>query len=432
MTQAPGTSLTDAQRLDWLRLIRSENIGPRTFRSLINQFGGARAALDALPELVRRASAGRRIKIASLEECERELAAISRIGARLIALGESDYPAALRAVDAPPPLLIVRGQISLLQRHKVAIIGSRNASAAGLAFADRMAHDLAGANLIIVSGLARGIDARAHRASLKSGTIAVLAGGLDKIYPSEHALLLEQIIETGLAVSEMPMGWEARGRDFPRRNRIVSGLCLGTIVIEAARRSGSLITARFANEQGREVFAVPGSPLDPRAEGTNDLLRQGANICTGAADVLSVLEPLMAQGLISQRNLFEEAEAVLPPAEPLWDELDLFSNPPAAMSEPGHEFDEPQVTSLYQPPGRQHPAQEPAHQIEPQLSLREHMLKLLSPSPVPIDDLIRVMDAPVAAAKALLFELELEGLIHLHPGNLVAINPDRAKGTHQN
>lgn len=417
MTKAPGTSLTDAQRFDWLRLIRSENIGPRTFRSLINQFGGAHAALAALPELVRRSSAGRRIKIASVEECERELEAIVRIGARLIALGEPDYPLALREVDAPPPLLIVRGQIQHMQRHKVAIVGSRNASAAGLAFAERMAQGLGASDFVIVSGLARGIDARAHRASLKSGTIAVLAGGLDKIYPSEHTLLLEQIVENGLAISEMPMGWEARGRDFPRRNRIVSGLCLGTVVIEAARRSGSLITARFANEQGREVFAVPGSPLDPRSEGTNDLLRQGANICTGVADVCAILNPLIEKGLTSRDRLFEEDEPVPAPAEPLWDELDLFGNPPAAMSEAGHEFDE-EPAAHYKPPDHK------TSITHSELSLRDHILKLLSPSPVSIDELLRLAEAPVHTGQALLFELELEGLIHRHPGNLVSMNPE--------
>ena len=220
---------------------------------------------------------------------------IARLGIALIALGEPDYPARLRMIDDAPPLIGVRGKADVLAANMIGVVGSRNASAAGMKFAERIARELGDAGFIVVSGLARGIDAAAHRSSLSSGTVAVLAGGHDHIYPAEHVPLLEQILPAGAAVTEMPLGWEPRGRDFPRRNRLISGLSLGVVIVEAARRSGSLITARMANEQGREVFAVPGSPLDPRAEGTNGLLKQGATLVTEAADVLAVVRPILGE-----------------------------------------------------------------------------------------------------------------------------------------
>jgi len=290
-------SLTDEQRLDWLRLIRSENIGPRTFRTLINHYGGAKAALAALPELARRGGAARAGRICSQDEAERELRAAARIAVRFVALGEIDYPARLAATDDAPPLLAVRGSSAYLARPMLAIVGSRNASGAGMKFAEFLARELGSAGLVIVSGLARGIDAAAHRASLATGTVAVLAGGQERVYPPEHAGLLDQIVEHGVAVSEMPLGWEPRARDFPRRNRLISGLSVGVLIVEAARRSGSLITARMALEQGREVFAVPGSPLDPRSEGTNALLKQGATLVTEAEDVLAVVRPILDRPL---------------------------------------------------------------------------------------------------------------------------------------
>lgn len=409
--KSAGARLTDAQRLDWLRLIRSENIGPRTFRALINQFGGASAALEALPDLIRRKGSGRQIRIADAADCEREMTAIGRAGAQLIALGEADYPATLREIDSPPPLVIARGDISVFSRPMAAIVGSRNASAAGLAFAERMAHDLAEAGYVIVSGLARGIDARCHRTTIETGTIAVLAGGLDKIYPSEHAPLAEQITAHGVVMSEMPMGWEPRGRDFPRRNRIVSGLALATIVVEAARKSGSLITARFANEQGREVFAVPGSPLDPRAEGANDLLRQGATICTRASDVIDVLAPLVEKGLVRQPRLFEEDETLAPAAEPLWDELDLFGAQPAPLTTAGLELDEPAPASAYADSGVRPAASDAARRVE----------QLLGPSPVSVDELVRASGALPGEVQVALLDLELAGRIERHGGNLVSL-----------
>ena len=250
------------------------------------------------------------------------MAAAARLGVRFVAMGEPDYPKTLQAIDTAPPLIALRGAAALLARPSVAIVGSRNASASGLTFAERLARQLGEAGYVVVSGLARGIDTRAHKASLETGTVAVLAGGHDRIYPSENEPLLNAILEQGGAViSEMPMGWEPRGRDFPRRNRIVSGLSYGVVVVEAARRSGSLITARFALEQGREVFAVPGSPLDPRAEGTNDLIRDGATLCAGVEHVTSVLEPLIAAGPRLDRSAEEPHHAV--GSEELWDELDL-------------------------------------------------------------------------------------------------------------
>ena len=275
-------------------------------------------------------------------------------------------------IDDCPPLLAVRGQLSVLARPLVAIVGSRNASAAGAKFAERLAHDLGNAGFAIVSGLARGIDAAAHRASLASGTIAVLAGGHDRIYPPEHAELLESILGEGAALSEMPLAWEPRARDFPRRNRLISGLSLGVVIVEAARRSGSLITARLAGEQGREVFAVPGSPLDPRAEGTNGLLKLGATLVTEAADVIAVLEPILGRG------------------------LDL-------------------------------PAQEPERAVtgaldsEPGEDERSRIVALLGPAPAAIDDLVRLSRTSPAIVRAVLLELEIAGRLERHGGGLVSL-----------
>lgn len=399
--------LSDAQRLDWLRLIRSENVGPRTFRTLVNRYGGAGPALAALPELARQG--GRQIRIASREECEREMEAVQKFGARLLCLGEDDYPKNLRAIDAPPPVLLVLGDVALFERPSVAIVGSRNASAAGLAFTDRIVAELGARDFVIVSGLARGIDARAHRASLRTGTMAVLAGGLDRIYPPEHEDLARAIAQEGVLVSEMPLGWEARGRDFPRRNRLVSGLSLATLVMEAARRSGSLITARFATEQGREVFAVPGSPLDPRAEGANDLLREGASLCTQASDLLDALAPILRDGLPQPGTLFETFDD---PAEPLWDELDLIPFQ-APLTEPGHEMDEEAKPYLAGPA-----APDVSRKDE---DWRSIILDLLGPSPISLDDLARMSEAPPAQFRAIILDLELEGALERHGGNRVSL-----------
>ncbi len=287
------THLTDAQRIDWLRLIRSDNVGPRTFRSLVNHFGSARVALARLPDLARRGGAARPNRICSEDDARTELAASKRLGVHLVAPEEAGYPPRLAVLDDAPPLLGVRGAIDVLMRPMIAIVGSRNASGAGLKFAGQLAHDLSQAGFVIASGLARGVDQAAHRTSLNGGTVAVLAGGHDRIYPPEHEDLLAALLGAGAAISEMPLGHSPRARDFPRRNRLISGVALGVVVVEAAHRSGSLITARIAAEQGREVFAVPGSPLDPRAAGTNDLIKQGATLITEAADVITAVEPIM-------------------------------------------------------------------------------------------------------------------------------------------
>ena len=312
-------NLSPDTKLDWLRLIRSENVGPRTFRTLINHYGGASRALSALPDLARRGGAARPVRVATREEAERELAAAERLGVAFIAVGEAEYPTQLQRIDDAPPLIAVRGKTAVLNAAIVAIVGSRNASAAGVKVTERLARDLGNAGLVVVSGLARGIDAAAHRASLETGSIAVLAGGHDCVYPPEHAPLLDALVAAGgAAVSEMPLGWEPRGRDFPRRNRLISGIALGVVVVEAARKSGSLITARLALEQNREVFAVPGSPLDPRSEGTNALIKQGAVLVTQAEDVLEVLRPIVGRSpMRTAEEAADDAPALpAPPAEP--------------------------------------------------------------------------------------------------------------------
>lgn len=418
LSLADFMNLSDEQRLDWLQLIRSDNVGPRTFRSLINRFGSARAALKALPDLVARSSGARAVRLAERSACEAEMEAARRLGASFIAMGEQAYPPALRAIDAPPPLIAVKGDLSVLQRPMVAIVGSRNASAAGLAFTDRLTHELAGHEYVVASGLARGVDQRAHRAALRTGTVAVLAGGLTRIYPPEHEELAEEICARGALVSEMPLGWEPRGRDFPRRNRIVSGLALGTVVVEAARRSGSLITARFANEQGREVFAVPGSPLDPRAEGANDLIREGATLCTCAADVIQALSGQLSRNIQPQASLFDDDDG--PIAERLWDETDLFGDPETPFSAAGQRFDEDAAPARFEPAAVEASGLERSPRESAPDTLSDRVSRLLGPSPVTIDDLVRASGASAAQVQACLFDLELSGRVMRHGGNRVS------------
>ena len=398
-----GIVLSDRQRLDWLRLIRSESIGPRSFRSLMNRFGGAAAALDALPDLARQA--GRTIRICPAGEAERELGGLSRQGGRFIALGEAGYPVPLQAIDSAPPLLAVLGRAEVLQRSGVALVGSRNASAAGMKFTARLARELGEADFNVVSGLARGIDTAAHEASLETGTVAVLAGGIDQIYPPQNIPLARRILERGAIVSEMPLGWVARARDFPRRNRLVSGLSLGTVVIEAARRSGSLITARFANEQGRLVFAVPGSPLDPRAEGGNHLIREGAMLCAEAAHVIEALQPLRQREPGAQMLLREQPRD--PAGEAMWDELDLPEVLPA-----------PDFTGQDEDAAPLAPASVVVETADG-LQLKRVVLDLLGATPVALDDLVRASGQGAGAVNRTLVELELDGEITRHPGGLL-------------
>ncbi len=399
-----GIVLNDRQRLDWLRLIRSESVGPRTFRSLMNRYGGAAAALEALPDLARQA--GRTIRICPQAEAEREIAALDRLGGRLLALGEGAYPPALQAIDTAPPLIAVLGRVDVLLRPCVAIVGSRNASAAGLKFTARLARDLGEAGFVVVSGLARGIDTAAHDASLGTGTVAVLAGGLDEVYPPQNLPLLQRLVAEGAAISEMPLGLAPRGRDFPRRNRLVSGLSLGTVVVEAARKSGSLITARFANEQGRLVFAVPGSPLDPRAEGGNHLIREGATLCAEAAHVIEALAPLVGDvaALMPPATTMREG-AVETPTQPLWDELDLPGIEPAPMAR----WREPSPVTE----GSVDAADDAG-------SIRRRVLALLGGAAVSLDDLVRASGCSAREVSRTVLDLELEGAIRRHPGGALS------------
>jgi len=376
MANKPELRLTDQQRFDWLRLVRSENVGPRTFRALITNCGGARAALNALPDLARRGGAGRPIRVASNEEIEKELIAARKLGVRFVALGEPDYPPALQEIYSAPPILALRGRAEALRKAAVAIVGSRNASAAGLTFADRLARGLGHAGYVIVSGLARGIDQRAHLASLETCAVGVLAGGHAKPYPSDAVPLMERMVESGALVSEMPIEWEPRGRDFPRRNRIVSGLALGIVVVEAARGSGSLITARFALEQNRQVFAVPGSPLDERCRGGNQLIRQGAILVESAADVN------------------EQLSGFGPPPGP-------FEAPTPILHVEGPE----ESNTLEELP----------------VSAISEVERRLGPSPVPVDELGRQCQLSPPFLRMTLLELELAGRLQWHPGNRVSL-----------
>ncbi len=396
-----GQRLTDEQRIDWLRLIRSESVGPLTFRSLVNRFGGAGNALEALPGLL--AERGKAIRIPSRSEIEREIERGARMGAVFVAMGEPDYPKLLAAIPAAPPVIAMMGRVEIASRPAIAMVGARNASATGMLMAERLAGELGRAGFTIVSGLARGIDTKAHAASLATGTVAVFAGGLDHIYPSENRALAERIAAEGCLLSEMPLGWEPRSRDFPRRNRIVSGLTLGVVVIEAARRSGSLITTRFALEQGREVFAVPGSPLDPRAEGTNDLLRDGANLVTAAEDIVRVVEPLIGREPPPE-GVDEDPYRREP--QPLWDELELFAgDKPAFAEKDAPPLDIP--ASEEPPPERRNPA--------------AVLTALMGPSPVPIDALVRLSGLSPALVNATLVDLDLAGRLERHGTGMVAL-----------
>lgn len=368
-----GIRLDDEQRLAWLRLIRSENVGPVTFRALINRYGSAERALEALPDLARRGGARAGVRIASRRDAEREMEAAAAHGARFVALGEAGYPANLRALEGPPPLIAVRGGEGVFLRPMVAVVGARNASIAGRKMAGWIAREAGQAGYVVVSGLARGIDAAAHEAAVETGTIAVMAGGLDKLYPPENAGLMDRIIDTGGAViSEMPFGWDPRARDFPRRNRIVSGLSLAVVLVEAAARSGSLHTARFALEQGREVLAVPGSPLDPRSEGANRLIREGATLIAHPSDVIEALAALVGRE-------------------------------PSAL-----EADEPDA-------GADFLAAEPGDDE------RQRVLEALGPTPVAADEIIRLAGVGAASLQLLLLELELAGRLERHRNGKVSL-----------
>ena len=355
------------ERLGWLRLARTDSVGPVTFSRLIGRFGSARAALKALPDMARRGGRTETPRIPTVAEAQREVDAGEALGARLLIGTDRAFPFALGKLDPPPPILWAWGEVSLLARPMVAVVGARIASAAGRRMARDLAAGLGEAGWVVVSGMARGIDAAAHNATLTTGAVAVLAGGVDDIYPPEHAELHRALTRQGCVVSERPIGGTAKAADFPRRNRIISGLSRGVVVVEAELRSGSLITARLAAEQGREVFAVPGSPLDPRARGANDLLRQGATLVEDPADILRVLEAL--PGLSA-------------PIAPRFEGVD-------APETPGHE----ELLSLVE--------------------------TLLSPTPISIDALGREISAPIGSILAVLTDLALAGKAELLPGALV-------------
>ena len=350
-----------------LRLIRSENVGPVTFRQLLARFGSAAAAVDALPNLARRAGRGV-LRIGSEPDARAEMAAVEKLGARLIFMGLAPYPARLAELEDAPPVLTALGQVALLDRPGVAIVGARNASAAGAKLARTIAHELAEAGCAVVSGMARGIDAAAHRGALPH-TIAAVAGGADVAYPPELADLQRAIGEGGLILAEQPVGTQPQARHFPRRNRVISGLSLGVVVVEAALQSGSLITARFAGEQGREVMAVPGSPLDPRALGGNGLIREGATLVQSAADVLEAVRPFTAR-----------------PVRAL-----------AAVGEPVVDYD---------------PAPRDIDRI----------VSLLGPTPVGVDEVTRQSGIPAALLAIILLDLELAGRVERHAGGRIALS----------
>ncbi len=372
----PRPPTRDSERLEWLRLCRSENVGPVTFQLLLKRYGNARSALEAIPTLARSGGRNGPIKLCTRDEADAENLALTEHGGRFVMLGEADYPPLLAAAEAPPPILSAFGQTHLSNTRCIAIVGARNASAAGIRIARRMAHELGVAGFAIVSGLARGIDASAHNGALETGTIAILAGGIDVIYPPEHAELYQALSTRGLILSEMPFGTAPQARHFPRRNRIISAISEAVLVVEAAERSGSLITARFALEQGREVLAVPGSPLDARAHGTNKLIRSGATLVQSAADVMEALnEP-------RRTNLLEPAGASMDGA-------------PLTVDLPEKDLELARLT----------------------------LSEKLSPVPVEVDELVRQTALPLPLLLTVLLELEIAGRLHRHPGQRVSLLP---------
>lgn len=352
---------------DRLRLIRSANIGPVTYRQLVGRFGTAAAALDAIPMLAARAG-GKAPVIADPRAIERECAAVAKLGARHLFIGEADYPLLLTELDTAPPVVIVRGDAGLAQRRVVAIVGARNASAAACRFARDLAFGLAREAIVVVSGLARGIDTAAHQGSIDVGTIGVIASGIDIAFPPENAELQEHVAQAGLLVTEHPPGTEPLARHFPQRNRIIAGIAVGTVVVEAAPRSGSLITARLAGEAGRDVMAVPGSPLDPRAQGCNQLIREGATLIQSVADVVEAIGPIDARMLRSPTTGYG-------------------APPPVDASD----------------------------------AERRCVIGLLGPVAVTVDELIRQSGLAPAVVQMVLLELELGGRLERHSGGRVSL-----------
>jgi DNA processing protein len=348
--------------------LRTPGIGPVTYRQLIARFGSSAAALAAVPDLARRGG-GKAPALRTVAEAEREIANVEKLGAKWLVLGQGLYPRLLAELEDAPPLLMARGDLNLLDRQAVAIVGARNSSAAACRFARGLAHDLGQHELVVISGLARGIDSAAHDGALGTGTIGVIAGGIDNFYPPENRDRQEALYERGLVIAEMPPGTEPRARHFPYRNRIIAGMTSGTVVVEAAPRSGSLITARLAGEAGREVMAVPGSPLDPRAQGCNQLIRDGATLVQNAADVVEVIHPFASQ----------------------------VRSPPAQFEPAAEELNGDDALGLVE--------------------------ELLGPSPAPVDEIIRLSGASSGAVQMALLELDLAGRLERHAGGRVALRP---------
>lgn len=387
----PYFELSNQQKLDWLRLIRSENVGPATFRDLINHFGSAGAALDVIPELS--AKGGRKsLKICEVHRAEAELEAAGKLGIRYVTLAEPDYPEPLRFIDAPPPVLSIYGNPQCCKHPTLGIVGSRNASMSGIKLAHHFAEQLASADFTVVSGFARGIDTAAHKASIDAHSIAVMAGGVDVVFPPENEALYKDFIEQeNLILSEMPLHWRPRAVDFPRRNRIIAGLSLAVLVVEAAKRSGSLITARLTNEMGREVFAIPGSPLDPRSSGTNALIRQGATLVSEPSHITESLNRLVEN---------PENPTFFKPVK----QKSRFS-----LFEKDHEQSAPFC------------ADDLELTASTMQGLRQQIIQLLGPTPTEIDDLVAHSGGTISQVQLILLELDLAGRLERHSGNKVSI-----------
>jgi DNA processing protein len=357
-----------AEQIARLRLIRSATIGPVTYYQLLARFGSAEAALAAIPDLATRGG-GRPPRIAPRAEVEREMETVERLGASYLFLGSQGYPPLLAELESAPPALVVRGHIHLLEKPVIAMVGARNASAAACRFARQLAQGIGDAGAVVASGLARGIDSAAHDGALATGTVAVIAGGIDVVYPPENEARQQAIAEQGLLIAEMPPGTEPRARHFPYRNRIIAGLAQGTVVVEAAPKSGSLITARYAAEFGREVMAVPGSPLDPRAQGCNQLIREGATLVQNAADVMEAIDPMRLRP--------------------------------------------------FRQPERSYAAEEASADTDERA--RRAVTGLLNGTPVPVDELIRQSELAPATVHTVLLELELAGRLERHAGGKVSL-----------
>lgn len=367
---AGASDMPAAERLAWLRLARTESVGPITFFRLVDRYGTATRALDALPDLARRGGRARPLVAASMDSVAREHDALIKAGGQLLLACDPAYPIGLGAIEDAPPVLSAMGDLALLQRQSIAIVGARNASLNGRKFASLLAGDLGRAGLVVTSGLARGIDTAAHEGALATGTIAVVAGGIDIVYPPENQALYDRIRASGLILAESALGQQPFAQSFPRRNRIVSGVSTGVVVVEATERSGSLITARMAGEQGRDVYAVPGHPLDPRASGPNRLIRDGAMLVRDAADIVESLGSYHG-----------------------WQALE----------------DGSRLQSLYVPAA--------ANDEVTEVQARQEVEQVLSLTPVSVDDLVRETGLSAASVQMALLELELAGRVQRLPGN---------------